>query len=111
MPGAATIAARGKVRPLTPPQVIEIAHCESCASTREPILAEQSTSPELNAATSAEERVESGFPAMSLDVGIIGGALAEVVRQTWLDAGRTEVTSEETSPQFAEYAKKHSVLT
>jgi hypothetical protein len=40
-----------------------------------------------------------------------GFLLAEVVRQTWLDGGRTEVTSEETSPQFAEYAKKHSVLT
>ncbi len=47
----------------------------------------------------------------SLDVGIVGEALAEVVRQTWLDAGGTEVTFEETFPQFAEYAKKHSVLT
>ena len=46
----------------------------------------------------------------SLDVGIVGEALAEVVRQTWLDAGGTEVTFEETFPQFAEYAKKHSVL-
>lgn len=47
----------------------------------------------------------------SLDVGIVGEALAEVVRQTWFDAGGTEVTFEETFPQFAEYAKAHSVLT
>ena len=47
----------------------------------------------------------------SLDVGIVGEALAEVVHQTWLDAGGTEVTFAETFPQFAEYAKKHSMLT
>jgi hypothetical protein len=45
----------------------------------------------------------------SLDVGIVGEALAEVVRQTWLDAGGTEVTFEETFPRFAEYAQKRQV--
>jgi len=45
----------------------------------------------------------------SLDVGIVGEALAEVVRQNWLDAGGTEVTFEETFPQFAEYAQKRQV--
>jgi hypothetical protein len=47
----------------------------------------------------------------SLDVGIVGEALAETVRRYWLDAGGTQVTFEETFPQFAEYAKAHSVLT
>jgi hypothetical protein len=42
------IAAPGKVRPLWPPQIVEIAHRESCASIGEPILAEQRTSPELS---------------------------------------------------------------
>jgi hypothetical protein len=42
----------------------------------------------------------------SLDVGIVGEALAETVRQNWLESGGTEVTFEETFPQFAEYARK-----
>ena len=47
-------------------------------------------------------------PDPSLDVGIVGEALAQVVRQTWFDAGGTEVTFEETFPLLAEYAKAHS---
>jgi hypothetical protein len=45
----------------------------------------------------------------SLDVGIVGEALAQTVRQNWLESGGTEVTFEETFPQFAEYAQKSSV--
>jgi hypothetical protein len=46
----------------------------------------------------------------SLDVGIVGEALAETVLRYWLDAGGSEVTFEETFPRFGEYAKKHSML-
>jgi hypothetical protein len=43
----------------------------------------------------------------SLDVGIVGEALAETVRQNWLESGGTEGTFEETFPQFAEYAQNN----
>jgi hypothetical protein len=45
----------------------------------------------------------------SLDVGIVGEDLAEAVRQAWLDSGGTEVTFEETFPQFSAYTQKRPV--
>jgi hypothetical protein len=45
----------------------------------------------------------------SLDVGIVGEALAEIVRQNWLESGGTEATFEQTFPQFAGYARKPSI--
>ena len=42
----------------------------------------------------------------SLDVGIAGEALAEVVRSAWLESGGSEETFEATFPQFADYARK-----
>jgi hypothetical protein len=42
----------------------------------------------------------------SLDVGIAGEALAEVVRSAWLESGGSEETFEATFPQLADYARK-----
>src|ERR1700694_4401495 len=43
----------------------------------------------------------------SLDVGIVGEALAETVRQNWLESGGTEVTFEETFWQLPTSPRKH----
>jgi hypothetical protein len=59
-------AATGKVRPLIPPQIVEIAHCESYSAISKPVIPGQSTSPDSAA---VGERITTREIAISTDAG------------------------------------------
>jgi hypothetical protein len=72
-------------------QLVEIAHSESCASTRERILAEQSTSPEPSFARDDENALEIGPPLTKL-------RLPESIRHEPCQDCRTEHHQQPCSP-------------